>query len=152
MSQRLLRKFRDWLFNLLIDYFVNSGWVIVIKDFKNSQKKKDQVLLGETNYEDQTIYLDKDLRRGTPKILVHEICHFALGTVLEGASGKLPWKDLKKIRGRHRADKEFEWRELRTLEFERVFYNSLTARQIKILQDFIDEAHHRNIEDAEYTD
>ena len=58
-------------------------------------------------------------------------------------SEKLPWKELKKVKGKFRANKEFEWRELRTLEFEKLFYNSLNRRQIKILQGFIDEAQKR---------
>ncbi|MBI2674186.1 MAG: hypothetical protein HYX22_00390 [Candidatus Yanofskybacteria bacterium] len=150
MNQRQsLLKFRDWLFDLLIDYFTNSDWIIVIKDFKNSENKKERILLGQTNYAGEVIYLDKNKRRGTPRILIHEICHFALVAVLEGASGKLAWKDLEKVRGRRRADKELEWRELRTKDFERLFYRSLTKRQIKILQGFIDEAHHRNTEEAE---
>src|SRR3989344_969619 len=139
--EQSLRKFRDWLFNLLVDYFVNSGWVVAIKDFKNSEKRKERKYLGLTDYEDDIIYLDKEL--GTPKVLVHEICHFGLVTVLEKMSENLPWKELKKVKGRFRTNKEFEWRELKTLEFEELFYNSLTSRQIKILQDFIDEARAR---------
>jgi len=140
-QEQSLRKFRDWLFYLLIDYLVNSGWIIVIKDFKRSEKRSEKDYLGLTDYENKIIYLDKD--RGTPSVLVHELCHFGLRTVLDEMSERLPWKELKKVKGKRRADKEFEWRELRTLEFEMFFYNSLTKRQIKILQDFIGEARAR---------
>lgn len=140
-QKRSLYKFRDWLFELLLCYLVNSGWIIVIEDFKKSEKRSERDYLGLTNYEKEIIYLDKD--GGTPRILVHELCHFALGIVLEKMSASMPWKDLKNVNGRHRADKEFEWRELRTQEFEQFFYNSLTKRQIKILQGFIDEAKER---------
>ncbi|MEK7121297.1 MAG: hypothetical protein AAB857_01165 [Patescibacteria group bacterium] len=147
MKQRSLYKFRDWFFDLLIDYLVNSGWVIIIRDFKKSEKRSERNLLGQTNYQEEIIYLDKDCgvhgTRGAPRILVHEICHFGLGVVQEKMSEKLPWKELKKVKGKFRANKEFEWRELRTLEFEKLFYNSLNRRQIKILQGFIDEAQKR---------
>lgn len=139
MEQRQsLCKFRDWFFELLLCYLVNSGWVIIIKDFKKSEKRSERDNLGLTDYNKEIIYLDKD--NGTPRILVHELCHFALGIVLEKMSKNLPWKELKKVKGRCRSDKEFEWRELRTQEFERLFYHSLSQRQIKILQGFIDEA------------
>ena len=124
-----------------MDDLVNSGWIIVVKNFKKSKKKSDRLTLGELCQKDEIIYLDKD--GGTPKVLIHEICHFGLGTVLEKMSESMSWKDLKKVKGRHRADKEFEWRELRTLEFEELFYHSLTKRQTKILQGFIDEARAR---------
>ena len=134
-------KFRDWLFNLLIDYWVNSGWTIVIKDFKKSKERSGRLTLGELCREDKIICLDKD--EGPPKVLVHEICHFGLGTVLDKMSESMPWKNLKKVKGRCRSDKQFNWEELRTEEFEELFYNSLTKRQIKTLQGFIDEARTR---------
>ena len=145
MKQQSLFKFRDWLFDLLMDYLVNSGWIIVIKDFKKSEKRNDKNNLGQISDTEEVIYLDKI--GGTPKILVHELCHFGLGAVQEKMSEKLPWKELKKVKGKCRSDKEFEWRELRTLEFEKLFYNSLDKRQIKILQSFIDEARDRYKED-----
>ena len=140
-QQQSLRGFRDWLFNLLIDYLVNSGWIIVIKDFKKSEKRAEKTYIGLTNYEKEIIYLDID--RGTSWILVHELCHFGLGTILEQAAKNLSWKELKKIKGKRRANKEFEWVELRTLEFEKLFYHSLNKRQIEILRGFIDEARER---------
>jgi len=140
-QQQSLRKFRGWFFNLLIDYFLNSDWIIVIKDFKKSGENIEREYLGLTEYNDEIIYLDKD--RGTPNILVHELCHFVLKDVFEKMSANLPWKELKKVKGRWRAEKEFEWREDRTLEFEELFYNSLTERQIGILQGLIDEARTR---------
>ncbi|OGN09556.1 MAG: hypothetical protein A3J46_02225 [Candidatus Yanofskybacteria bacterium RIFCSPHIGHO2_02_FULL_41_11] len=151
MKQRQsLYKFRDWFFNLLIDSLVNSGWKIVVKDFKKFEKRKERKCLGLTDYVNKIIYIDKN--RGTPKVLIHEIGHFALGIPLEKMAENLPWKDLKKVKGRHRLDKQFEWDELRTEEFEELFYGSLTKRQIKILQGFIDEARHRNTEETENTE
>lgn len=138
MKQRSLNCFRDWFFELLIEYLVNSDWVIVIEDFKKSEKKSERDNLGLTNYQEQIIYLDKD--DGTPKTLVHELCHFALGSVLEKMSKNLPRKRLKQIKGKSWAKKQFRWGELRTQEFEKYFYHSLSKRQIKILQGFIDEA------------
>lgn len=144
MKYRSLFNFRDWLFNLLISYLVNSGWIIVIRDFKKSKKRTEINYLGLTDYQKEIIYLDKDCgKNGTRKasrILVHELCHFALGFTLVKMAKKLPWKELKEIKGRCRADKEFVWEELRTQEFEKRFYFSLNRRQIKILQGFIDEA------------
>lgn len=146
MEQRQsLLKFRDWFFVLLIDYFVNSGWVIVVKDFKKSEKRNMRTFVGLTNYQEEIIYLDKD--GGTPRILVHELCHFALGVILEKMAKNLPWEDLKKVKGKHRAGKEFNWAELRTQEFEEFFYNSLNRKQIKILRGFISEARARYEED-----
>lgn len=138
-------RFRDWLFNLLIDYLVNSGWIIVIKDFKKSEKRSERDNLGLTEFEDKIIYLDKD--GGTPRVFIHEICHFALGITLEEMAKSLTWKDLKKVKGKCRVDKQFAWEELRAIEFEELFYHSLTKRQVKILQDFIDEAQTRYKED-----
>ena len=139
MEQRqFLYKFRDWLFDLLIDFLVNSGWVIEIKDFKKSEKRSERLNVGLTDYENEIIYLGK--KGGTPKVLVHELCHFGLRTVLEQTSQNLPWKSLKKVKGKRRANKEREWREIRTLGFERIFYNALDQRQIDILQGLIDIA------------
>ena len=63
-------KFRDWLFNLLVDHLVDSGWVIVIVDFKKSEKAGERDYLGLTDYYNEIIFLDKD--NGTPRVLVHE--------------------------------------------------------------------------------
>ena len=145
MKQQSLYRFRDWLFNLLIDFLVNSGWIIIIKDFKKSEKRCERVYIGLTECKHQIIYLDKN--KGTPKILVHELCHFGLGSTLEEMSQNLPWQGLKKVKGKYRTDKESEWRERRTMEFEKLFYRSLNRRQIKILQGFIDEARARYEED-----
>ena len=95
-----------------------------------------------TEYVSKTIFLDK--KGGTPRIFVHELCHFVLWPVLEKAARKKSWKDLKKLkRGRTRAEKRFAWEELRTKEFEKLFYDSLNKRQVEILQGFIDEARTR---------
>lgn len=141
MKRKSLYWFRDWLFNLLMDYFINSGWIIIIKDFKNSKKRSKRLIIGLTDYRKEIIYLDID--DGTPRILIHELCHFALGIVLEKMARSIPWKDLKKVRGKHRANREFVWEELRTEEFEKHFYRSLSKRQIIILRGFIDEAQKR---------
>jgi len=151
VKQRSLFSFRDWLFDLLIDYLVNSGWLIVIKDFQKSETKSERRYLGLTNYQEEIIYLDKDCgihgTRGSPRILIHEICHFALGIIFEKMAKNLPPKRLKRVKGKSRAKKQFRWDELRTQEFEKLFYHSLNKRQIKILQDFIDEARTRYVED-----
>lgn len=152
MEQRQsLYKFRDWFFELLIDYLVNSGWIIVIRDFKKSKKRSERCYLGLTNYQEQIIYLDKDCgTQGTheaSRILVHEICHFALGVVLEKMAINLPRKRLKSLKEKSRSKKQFRWEELRTQEFEKYFYRSLSKRQIKILQGFVDEARERYMED-----
>lgn len=146
MKQQSLYEFRDWLFDLLVDYLVNSGWIVVIKNFKKSKKRSERHNIGWTDYQDEIIYLDKD--DGTPRILVHEICHFALGIIFEKMAKNLPWKDLKKVKGKLRADKQFEWEELITNEFEKLFCRSLNKRQIKILQGFIDEARERYRKDG----
>ncbi len=145
MKQRFLCRFRDWLFDLLIDYLVNSSWTIVIRDFKKSEKRSERDYVGLISDVNRVIYLDKD--GGTPRILIHELCHFGLGTVFEKMSGDLPWKKIKKMKGRRRTNKEFKWRELRTLDFEKLFYNSLNKRQIQILQSFISEAKERYKQD-----
>ncbi len=141
MKQRSLYWFRDWLFELLIDYLINSGWIIVIKDFKKSEKRSERNYIGLTDCENEIIYLDKD--DGTARILIHELCHFGLGATLERMAKSLPWKELKKVKGRYRADKEFRWEELRTQNFTKHFYWSLSRKQIKTLQDFIDQAKER---------
>lgn len=125
----------------MIDYLVNSGWVIIIKDFKKSKKRSDRLTIGLTDYQKEIIYLDKD--DGTSRILIHELCHFALGIALDKMAESIPWKDLKKVRGKRRANKELAWEELRTEEFEKYFYCSLSKRQIKILRGFMNEAQKR---------
>ena|SRR3989344_7190561 len=151
MKQRSLYGFRDWLFALLIDYLVNSGWIIVIRDFKKSDKRSERNYLGLTDYQKEIIYLDKDCgihgTRGAPRILVHEICHFALGIILEKMAKNLPWKELKQVKGKLRVNKQFAWEELRVQEFEKNFYHSLNKKQIKLLQGFIDEAWERYTND-----
>lgn len=150
MKQQSLFMFRDWFFDLLIDYLVNSGWMIVIKDFKKSKKTSERRYLGLTNYQEEIIYLDKECgtqgTRGAPRILVHELCHFALGIVLEKMAKNLSPKRLKQIK-KSRSKKQFRWEELRTQEFEKYFYHSLNKNQIRILQGFIDEARERYDED-----
>lgn len=147
MKQQSLYRFRDWFFDLLIDYFVNSGWIIVIRDFKKSEKRSERNILGQTDYKNEIIYLDKDCgtrgARGAPRILVHEIGHFALGIILEKMALNMSWKDLKRIKGKSLMHKKFRWEELRVIEFEKLFYHSLNETQIRILQDFIDEARAR---------
>lgn len=151
MKPQSLCRFRNWLFNLLIDYLVNSDWIIVIEDFKKSEKRSDRNYLGLTDYQERIIYIDKDCgtqgTRVASRILVHELCHFALGIVFEQMAKNLPSKRWKNIRGKSRAKKWFRWEELRTQEFERYFYHSLNKRQIRILQCFIDEARERFMED-----
>lgn len=142
------RRFINWFFNLLIDYLVNSDWMIVVKDFKRSEKRQERSYLGLTDYQARIIYIDKHCGingvRDSSQILVHELCHFVLGVVLEKTARNLPWKELKNIKGKFRTDKEFEWAELRTREFEKLFYRSLTKKQIGVLQGFVEEAKERH--------
>jgi len=148
VGQQSLCGFRNWLFNLLIDFLVNSGWVIVIKNFEKSEKETERNYLGLTDYKNETIFLDR--KGGTPRILIHELCHFALGvSVLEEMAKNLPFKEIRKIKGKKRTNKEFEWVELKTQEFERLFYYSLTKKQVKTLRGFIDEAMVRYKQDGE---
>lgn len=141
MRQQSLYMFRDWLFNLLMDYFVNSDWIIVIRDFKKSEKRSERIYIGLTDYQEEVIYLDKN--SGTPRVLIHEICHFGFGIILEKMAKNLPRKRLKSVQGKSLAQKQFRWEELRTQEFEKHFYHSLSKRQIKILRGFIGEAKER---------
>ena len=151
MKQQSLYGFRNWVFELLMDCLVNSGWVIVIKDFKRSEKISERNYLGLTDFIEKIIYLDVDCgihgTRGAPRILVHEMCHFAFGIIFEKMAKNLPRKDLKRVKGKSLVKKRFRWEELRTQEFEKLFYHSLNKRQIKILQGFIDEARGRYEED-----
>ncbi|MEK9178590.1 MAG: hypothetical protein AAB801_02305 [Patescibacteria group bacterium] len=85
-----------------MDYLVNSGWIIVIRDFKKSEKRGERTYLGLTDYQKKIIYLDKDCgsqgTREAPRILVHELCHFAIGVIFEKMTINLPRKRLRKIR------------------------------------------------------
>ena len=99
------------------------------------------MIIGLTDYQKEIIYLDKS--EGTPRILVHEIGHFALGIILEKMALNMSWKDLKKVKGKSRTDKLFIWEELMVLDFEKLFYRSLSKRQIATLQGFVDEARER---------
>ena len=141
VKQWSLHKFRDWFFNLLVDILVNSDWIIVVKDFKKSENKSERVYLGLTDYEKRIIYLDKN--GGTPTVLLHEIGHSILESLFEIAAENLPQEELKKMKGKNRADKMFRWEELMVLDFEKLFYRSLSKRQIATLQGFVDEARER---------
>ena len=136
---RKYHNFHSWLFDILVEFFVNSGWIIVVKDFKKS--KKEKCYLGLTDYKKRTIFLDID--DGTPEILIHELGHLVLGLILDRMARKLPWKDLKNIKGKDKAEKYFNWEEIQIVEYTRLFYHCLSKRQIKILQYFIDDAKDR---------
>ena len=141
MKLRSLCGFRDWLFERMVDAFVNSGWIVKMVDFKNQEIEKYKDKVGLAVFKSKIIYLDT--RWGTPRILLHELCHFSFRDFFITAAQDLPWKEMKKVAGRSRADKEYNWDELRTREFEKLFFPCLTRRQIKILREFIDEAKER---------
>lgn len=124
--------FRDWFFERIVWVIRSGEWVIKIKDFKNSKNKKERELFGLTDphsdKEGGIIYLDK--KRGTPRILVHELCHVVLGDMLddEATNKKKTSKQIKK------------WVEIQVLIFEKLFYECLTSRQKSTLKIFIDRA------------
>lgn len=124
--------FRDWFFDRLIWVLVNGEWVIKIKDFKNSNNRKERGLFGlmspSSDKEGGIIYLDK--KRGTPRVLIHELGHVVLGDILDDES-----KDKNKT-----ARKIDQWTENQMLLFESLFYSCLSASQISALKVFIDRA------------
>ena len=130
--------FRDWFFDLLLDYFIKSGWAILIKDFKRSKNKRERCYFGLTNYREKIVYLDKF--HATPRILVHELGHMALGDLLENYSKVQPKSELQKLQVKKLRHKRREWAELETMDFERLFFKSLTKQQISILKDLINIA------------
>src|SRR3989344_7357346 len=128
MKQLFLYKFRGWLFERMVDAFVNSGWIIKIIDFRNQEVKKYKDKVGLTVFNSKIIYLD--VREGAPRILLHELGHFSFRDFFTTAAHDLPWKEIKKVSGRSREDKEYNWDELRTGEFEELFFPCLSRRQI----------------------
>jgi len=127
--------FRDWLFDLLVDFFVHSGWKIVIKDFRNSKDRKRKNYFGLTEYGRKVIYLDKN--HSTPRILIHELCHFAFEDLLDKISKVQPRCVIRELKGKTYRRKRGEWIEIRVLEFEKLFFGSLTQYQIKTLRGII---------------
>jgi hypothetical protein len=132
---------------MMVDAFVNSGWIIKIIDFRNQEVRKYKNKIGLVVFDSKIIYLD--VRKGTPQILLHELCHFSFRDFFVAAAQDLSWKEIKKVAGRSREDKEFNWDELRTREFEKLFFPCLNRRQVKILQEFIDEAQERYKKDID---
>jgi hypothetical protein len=124
--------FRNWFFERLIWILVSGEWVIKIKDFKNSKKRKERELFGlavpSLDGDGGIIYLD--MKRGTPRILIHELGHVVLGDIL----------DLEATDKNKTTKKIDEWTEDQVLLFEELFYKCLSAKQRQILKTFIDMA------------
>lgn len=124
--------FRDWFFDRLIWVLISGEWAIKIKDFKNSNNKRECDLFGlaspHSDKEGGIIYLDK--KRGTPRILIHELGHVVLGDILDDES-----RDKNKT-----TRKIDQWTENQVLLFESLFYSCLSRRQAAILKVFIDRA------------
>jgi len=127
--------FRDWWFQRAMLFLSNSAWKVVVTDFRKSKNKDERSYWGCVDLEDEVIYLDR--RHAHAKILVHEIGHVLLDELLDDEARSRPKKDLAKIKN---PDKFFRYGELRILEWEACFYNSLSGRQKKMLQSFIDNA------------
>jgi len=123
--------FRDWIFDRLIWALVSKRWVVKIVNFEESKNKWERDYWGLTEPNEEgggVIYLDKD--KGTPKILIHELCHAVFGDILDDEA-----------RDKNKTKKEIEeWSEYQVLMFEDYFYKCLSARQKKILQTFINKA------------
>jgi len=124
--------FLDWVFERLVWVLVSEKWVVKIRNFKESKNKYEQNYWGLTVPDEEggggVIYLDRNY--GTPKILIHELCHAVFGDILDDEA-----------RDRNKTKKEIdEWSEYQTLMFEDYFYECLSARQKKILKTFVDRA------------
>ncbi len=130
-----LYNIRDWWFDRIVSYLMFGEWKVVIKNFKESKSKREKALLGMTDPDTNTIFLD--LKYGTPRILVHEMGHVIFGDLLDEEARNKPKNLLKGLRGSQKFER---WSELRILEWEKCFAESLSAEQRKILQFFIDEA------------
>ena len=96
MKQLFLYKFRGWLFERMVDAFVNSGWIIKIIDFRNQEVKKYKDKVGLTVFNSKIIYLD--VREGAPRILLHELGHFSFRDFFTTAAQDLPWKEMAGLR------------------------------------------------------
>ena len=131
--------FRDWIFERLIWVLVSERWVVKITNLKESKNKYEQDYLGlmvPNEEEGGVIYIDRN--GGTPKILIHELCHAVFGDILDD-EGRDKNKTKREI---------YEWSECQVLMFEDYFYACLSAKQKKILKTFIDRAkidHARNL-------
>jgi DMSO/TMAO reductase YedYZ molybdopterin-dependent catalytic subunit len=136
MRHKYLLLTRDWLFDRLINLLVSDEWELKIVDFKKSKKRDKRNNLGLTDPESRIISLDID--GGTPRILIHELGHAIFEEPLEDEKH---WQNQVNPEGENRSF--FDWEELKTLEFEKYFYNSLSKNQIQVLKDFITEAHIR---------
>jgi len=127
--------FRDWLFERMVNCILYESVVIKIKNFKRSKKKSDRKYIGYN--EDGIIYLDP--KRGTPRILVHELFHHLFGSLLDDESRDQPNSKTDQFAGKTRLDRRNNWEETQVLRLEQFFFKALNKKQIKILQGFIDE-------------
>ncbi len=122
---------RDWLFDRMINFLMRSGWRIKIVDFRGSKLKKERNMIGLTDWNTETIYLDKN--KGGPSVLVHELGHVLFQEFLDDEARNMS----KAERLNQSYDK---WCELRVLEWEKYFFQSLAKEHIDVLRSFINEA------------
>ena len=131
--------FRDWIFERLTWPLISRKWVVKRVNFKESENKYVRDFWGLMVPDGEgggVIYLDKN--KGTPKVLIHELCHAVFGDILDDEA-----------RDKNKTKKGIEkWSEYQTLMFEDCFYECLSVKQKFLLKTFIDRAkidHVRNL-------
>ena len=126
---------QNWLFDRILLFLRDSDWRLVVTNFRKSKRKSERRHLGLTEFTKKKISLDK--RYAKPRILIHELGHIFFRWVIFDESINLPQSEMRRMRSYHKTRK---YQELRVLEWERAFSESLTKEQLKLLQKIIDDA------------
>ena len=122
----------EWLFERMICFLAYGDWEVKIYDFKNSKCRRERKTVGLTDFDKETIYLDKT--DGGSDVLIHELGHIFFQDLLDNEVRNMPKRLLK-------PHKNFDrWVEFRILEWEAAFFKRLSKKQVGILEFFIKNA------------
>lgn len=118
---------RDWLFERLIGFLLRGEWTAEIKNLKYSKDPNDRKCAGFIDYDKGGVCFDAE--RLTVEVLVHELGHLFFGEFLydEAAQAGVGYK------------KRWIWDEEKIMEFTDCFMASLTGKQTKTLQKFVNQ-------------
>lgn len=118
---------KNWFFERLTGFLLRGEWIAEIKNLKYSKDSNDRKCAGFIDYDKGGVYLDAE--RLTLEVIVHELGHLFFGEFLydEAAQAGASYK------------KRWIWDEEKIMEFTDYFMASLTGKQIKTLQKFVNQ-------------
>lgn len=121
----------NWLFERLVGCLISGDFDVEIIDFKKLPDERDRELLGLTDYENKKIFLNFE-GGAKPEILIHELGHVFFDEFIDDeARTTIP------------ANEREKWSENKIWDFEECFCASLTQKQTRILQVFINDIKRR---------